>query len=69
MFSKEFILQRICIFAGKDIDPRVDEQVTELLQRKFNIMLPQRSTMDEALAAAISDHEIIGLIIKYRSMW
>ena len=68
MFSKEFILQRICIFAGKDIDPRVDEQVTELLQRKFNIMLPQRSTMDEALAAAISDHEIIGLIIKYRSM-
>ncbi len=68
MVSKAFILQRICIYAGKEIDPNSDEQVKGVLQSKFNIFLPQRPTMDESLAAATSDHEIIGLILKCRSM-
>lgn len=68
MVSKAFILQRICIYAGKEIDPNSDEQVKRVLQSKFNIFLPQRQTMDESLAAATNDHEIIGLILKYRSM-
>ena len=68
MASKEFILQRICIYAGEEIDPDADAQVKSILQRKFEIFLPQRQSMDEALAAAISDHELIDLIIKYRSM-
>ena len=68
MVSKAFILQRICIYAGKEIDPNSDEQVKRVLQSKFNIFLPQRQTMDESLAAETSDHEIIGLILKYRSM-
>ncbi len=66
--SVEFIKQRISIYSGTDIDPMIDSQVVELLQRKFNIKLPQRSSLDDALAAAISDHEIISLIIKYRSI-
>lgn len=64
--NKEFVKQRIAIFCGMDIDPSIDSQVTDILQRKFNISLPQRASLDEALEAAISDHEIISLIIKYR---
>lgn len=68
MNSKEFALQRICIFAGKDIDPNSDEQVVDILRHKFNVLLPQRQSMNESLAAATSDHEIITLILKYRAM-
>lgn len=68
MASKEFILQRISIYAGKDIDPHSDKQVEEVLRSKLNINLPQRPSMNESLAATISDHEIIDLIIKYRTM-
>lgn len=68
MASKAFILQRICIFAGKELDPDSDEQVNEVLRSKFNILLPQRRSMIEAMEAVASDHEIIGLIIQYRSM-
>ena len=68
MASKAFILQRICIFAGKEFDPNSDEQVNEVLRSKFNILLPQRRSMIEAMEAVASDHEIIGLIIQYRSM-
>jgi len=66
--SKEFIYQRISIFAGMDIDPTIDSQVTEMLQNKFNIFLPQRASLDDALEAATSNHEIVSLIIKYRSL-
>ncbi|OMH30795.1 hypothetical protein [Motiliproteus sp. MSK22-1] len=66
MTSKAFMLQRICIFAGKDFDPNSDEQVTEILKDNFNIQLPQRRSMNESLAAVASDLEIIDLIIKYR---
>ena len=40
MDSKEFIHKRICIYAGKDIDPNSDEQVGDFLRSKFNIHLP-----------------------------
>jgi DNA polymerase I-like protein with 3'-5' exonuclease and polymerase domains len=66
--NKEFIYQRICIFTGKDIDPHSDQQVEEMLRNKFNIHLPQRQSMNESLAAAISDHEIISLIQQYRAL-
>ena len=68
MADKEFILQRIRIFTGSDIDPSDDKQVNEQLRSKLDIHLPQRRTMDESLAAARSEHDIIGLILKYRSM-
>ncbi len=68
MASKDFILQRIQIFAGKEIDPNVDKQVDEILKEKFEIMFPQRRSMNESLASTTSDHEIIGLILQYRTM-
>ena len=68
MDSKELVHKRICIFAGRDIDPDSDEQVQDVLRSKFNIYLPQRRSMDESLSSANSDHEIIGLILKYRAM-
>ena len=68
MASKEFISQRICIYAGQKIDPDSDTQVEEMLLRKFGIHLPQRRSMNESLIAAISTHEILKLIIEYRTM-
>ncbi|PXF31559.1 hypothetical protein WH50_09345 [Pokkaliibacter plantistimulans] len=66
--KKTFILQRISIFAGKTIDPDSDSQVQELLRNKFDILLPQRRSLNESLAASVSDHDIVGLILKYRTM-
>ena len=68
MANKDFIHQRICIFAGKEFDPAVDEQVVEILRSKFDIHLPQRTTINESLESATSDHEIIGFLLKYRTM-
>ncbi|MFT7186201.1 MAG: DNA polymerase I-like protein with 3'-5' exonuclease and polymerase domains [Pseudohongiellaceae bacterium] len=68
MANKEFIYQRICIYTGKEFDPTVDEQVQGVLRSKFNIHLPQRTSINESLKSAISDHEIIGLILQYRSL-
>jgi len=68
MASKDFILQRINIFAGKKIDPYVDKQVHEMLKEKFDIMLPQRRSMNESLSSTTSDHEVIELILQYRTM-
>ena len=65
--NKEFIKQRISVFAGIDVDPDIDTQVIDVLRRKFNIYLPQRPTLNESLNAAISDHEIISLITEYRT--
>lgn len=67
MASKEFLLQRICIYAGGEIDPDCDKQVEEMLRRKFNIFLPQRSSMNDSLVAANSDHEILDIILQYRN--
>lgn len=68
MSNKEFILQRICIYAGKSFDPSIDESVCQVLRSKFNIHLPQRATIEASLESAISDHEILDLILKYRTM-
>lgn len=65
--NKDFILKRICIFVGKEIDPNSDEQVEDTLRSKFNIHLPQRRSINESLESVASDHEIIDLILKYRS--
>jgi hypothetical protein len=68
MADKNFLLQRICIYAGKEFDPNVDQQVIDVLRSKFNIHLPQRASLDQSLASARSDHEILRLILEYRSM-
>ena len=68
MADKDFIHQRICVFAGKDIDPDSDAQVEEVLRSKFYISLPQRRSLNESLASTASDHEIINLILEYRTM-
>lgn len=65
--SIEFLKHRINIFSGIEIDPINDQQVIDVLQRKFNIFLPQRASLDDALAATVSEHEIINLIMQYRS--
>lgn len=67
MANKEFIARRINIYAGREIDPDSDKDIQEMLRTKFNIHLPQRQTMNESLSAAINDHEILQLILQYRS--
>jgi len=68
MATKAFVLKRICIYAGEDIDPDCDEQVTTVLRNKFNVQLPQRPTMQDSLSSAIVDLEIIDLILEYRGL-
>lgn len=68
VIDKSFILQRICTYAGKDINPDNDAEVTDVLKRKFNILLPQRRSLDDSLTSVASDHEIITLIQQYRSV-
>jgi DNA polymerase I-like protein with 3'-5' exonuclease and polymerase domains len=68
MTNKEFISQRINVFAGKNIDPNVDKEVEDMLRSKFNIYLPQRPSMNESLTAVNNDHEILQLLIQYRTM-
>lgn len=68
LVSKEDIYQAINIFANKDFDPNSDEEVLNVLNNVLNIRLPQRSSLNDSLASAASDHEIIELILKYRTM-
>ena len=68
MTDKEFIASRINIYAGREVDPNSDKDIQEMLRTKFNIHLPQRQTMNESLSAAINDHEILQLILQYRSV-
>ncbi|NMT64770.1 hypothetical protein DIT72_12070 [Marinobacter orientalis] len=68
MANKDFIIQRIYIYAGREFDPIVDKQVVEVLRSKFDIHLPQRASVNQSLASAISDHEIIRLILQYRTI-
>ena len=67
MADKEFIARRINIYAGREVDPNSDKDIQEMLRTKFNIHLPQRQTMNESLSATINDHEILQLILQYRS--
>jgi len=68
MIDKNFILQRICVFLNKKIDPMSDIQVKEALNSELGIKLPQKRTFDESLTAANSSHEVIALITKYRNL-
>ncbi|GAA0832959.1 MULTISPECIES: hypothetical protein [Marinomonas] len=68
MTDKHFIFQRIQNFAGEGFDPTADDQVATMLRSKFNIYLPQRTSIDKSLESTSSDHEIINLIIQYRTM-
>lgn len=68
MDSKQSIYQKICAYTTKEFDPNTDNDVRVLLKNKFNIFLPQRSSLDDSLIATASDHEIIELIIKYRAL-
>lgn len=67
IMNKEFILQRICIFSGTEIDPNAEQQVINILKEKFNIQLPQRRTLNESLESSGSSHEIVSLILQYRT--
>jgi len=68
MSNKDFILQRLCVYAGKEFDPNSDQQVAEVLRNKFNIHLPQRPSFNESLKSTTSDHEILELLFQYRTM-
>lgn len=66
MANKDFIYQRICNYTHTEFDPNEDEQVLSILRSKFNIHLPQRTSLNDSLSCAISDHEILTLILQYR---
>lgn len=68
VIDKSFVLQRICAYAGRDINPDNDAEVTDVLRRKFNILLPQRRNLNDSLTSVASDHEIISLLRQYRSV-
>lgn len=64
--NPSFIQQRISIYTSNSFDPCNDEDVMRTLRNDLNIHLPQRSSLNDSLAAAANDHEIIQLILKYR---
>ena len=68
MANKDFIYERIRNFSGIEFDPNDDKQVLEVLRFNLNIHLPQRASVNEALESSTSDHEIIGLILQYRTI-
>jgi DNA polymerase I-like protein with 3'-5' exonuclease and polymerase domains len=67
MRENEVDLRRIRNLVGEDCDLDSDEQVTNILKRRFNIYLPQRRTLTEALRQTNCDHEIIDLLLKQRA--
>ena len=67
MVDKNYIKQRIDIFANKPIDPNSDLQVKSALLG-LNIKLPQKNNLNDSLNASNDKHEIVSLIIQYRKM-
>ena len=67
MADKNYIKQRINIFANKPIDPNSDLQVKSALLG-LNIRLPQKNNLNDSLSASNDKHEIVRLIIQYRNM-
>jgi len=67
MVDKNYIKQRINIFANKPIDPNSDLQVKSALLG-LNIKLPQKNNLNDSLNASNDKHEIVRLIIQYRKM-
>lgn len=68
MTMKTFLHTRICNFLGKVIDLNLDSELEIALREQLNIRLPQRASLNESLSSSNSDHEIIGLLLQYRSM-
>jgi DNA polymerase I-like protein with 3'-5' exonuclease and polymerase domains len=68
MENKAFIQQRIGIYIESEFNPNDDKAVVSTLRDKFNIQLPQRSALNDSLAATASTHEIVELILKFRTM-
>lgn len=68
MENKAFIQQRIGIYIDSDFNPNDDKVVVTTLRDKFNIQLPQRSALNDSLAATASTHEIVELILKFRTI-
>jgi len=67
MANRDFIKQRINIFAHTPIDPNSDLQVKSALLG-LDIKLPQKNNLDDSLNASNDVHEIVRLIIQYRNM-
>ncbi len=67
MVDKNYIKQRIDIFANKPIDPNSDLQVKSALLG-LNIKLPQKNNLNDSLNASNDKHEIVRLILQYRNM-
>jgi DNA polymerase I-like protein with 3'-5' exonuclease and polymerase domains len=68
MQNKASIYQKISNYTHENFDPSIDEDVITMLRNNFNIHLPQRSALNESLSSTASDHEIIELILEYRTM-
>ena len=68
MTMKTFLHTRICNFLGKVVDLNLDSELEVALREQLNIRLPQRANMNESLSSSNSDHEIIGLLLQYRTM-
>lgn len=66
MADNSILYQRICNFTHSGFDPNIDKNVILVLRNKFDIHLPQRPSLNKALEAASSEHDIVGLILKYR---
>jgi len=67
MANKNYIQQRINIFANTPVNPNSDLQVKSALLG-LNIKLPQKTNLDDSLNACNDEHEIVQLIIQYRKM-
>lgn len=68
MENKAVIYQKIGAYTHENFNPNIDEDVITMLRNTFNIHLPQRSALNESLASTASNHEIIELILQYRTM-
>lgn len=68
MADKNFIRQRINVYAGREVELDSDEDVQSLLRDKFNIHLPQRANFLDSLTSANSQHDILDLLIEYRQL-
>ena len=63
--DKNYLKQRIAIFAKQPIDPNSDLQVKSALLG-LDIKLPQKRDFNDALNACNDEHEFVRLIKQYR---
>lgn len=67
MKNHKGIETRLRTLMGEDLDLQSDEQVLITLKRKYNIYLPQRKCLYDALRNSNSDHEVVNLLLQHRS--